>query len=58
MEIQSISYMWFVGNDIFLSLLIIGLFIYTCKILVDYIVAKQSKTPIYPMNYITRFLKG
>jgi len=52
------SYAWFARNDIILSLLIIGLFIYVCDILVTYIVANKTKTPIRPVNYIFGILKG
>jgi len=58
MELQQMSYAWFARNDIILSLLIIGLFIYVCDILVTYIVANKTKTPIRPVNYIFGILKG
>jgi hypothetical protein len=58
MELQQMSYAWFARNDIILSLLIVGLFIYICDILVKYIVSNQTKTPIRPINYIFGLLKG
>ena len=58
MELQEISYVWFAKNDIILSLILIGLFIYICINLVNYIVVKQTKAPIRPINYIVGLLKG
>lgn len=58
MEAQQISYVRFARNDIILSLFVIGLFIYICVNLVNYIVVKQTKAPIRPINYIASLLKG
>lgn len=57
MEAEQISYVRFARNDIILSLFIIGLFIYICINLVNYIVVKQTKAPIRPINYIAGLLK-
>ncbi len=58
MELQEVSYIQFARNDIILSLFVIGLFIYICINLVNHIVAKQTKAPIRPINYIAGLLKG
>jgi hypothetical protein len=56
MEAQQMSYMWFTRNDIMLTLLLIGLAIYICTLLVQYIIAKKTNTTVRPITYITSLI--
>jgi hypothetical protein len=52
------SYVWLVKNDIFLSLLVLALFVYICVSLVEYIKAKKTNSKITATNYLFGILKG
>jgi hypothetical protein len=52
MEPCKISYMWLIRNDLFLSLLILALFIIVCNYLVTFIVIKQGGVTFKPKLYM------
>ena len=55
MEPQRISYMWLIRNDLFLSLVILGLFIYICQYLLTAILIKKNGVLFSPRTYLDIF---
>ena len=55
MEPQRISYMWLIRNDLFLLLVILGLFIYICRHLLITILIKKNGLLFKPRTYLDIF---
>ena len=52
MEPCKISYMWLIRNDLFLSLVILTLFVIACRYLVMFIIIKESGVTFKPKLYL------
>ena len=52
MEPCKISYIWLIKNDMFLSLLILALFVIMCNYLVEFILIKQGGVIFKPKLYM------
>ena len=52
MEPCKISYMWLIRNDLFLSLVILTLFVIACRYLVMFIIIKEGGVTFKPKLYL------